>query len=98
MLACPPARCNKLKRQNIDRTRIAGRSPVSSPYVREEPVPRSKIVGQTQVLPAPLINRLPRKCEPHPLSSFVVMVNDEIVPFGPARKKTVNQLRLEQLF
>src|SRR5215510_3981608 len=36
------------------------------------------------------IGGLPRKCESHPLSSLIIMIDDKIVPQGLARKVTIH--------
>src|SRR5687768_8977172 len=59
---------------------------------------RCKVIGETQVLSATLLNSLPWKCESKSLRGFVVLVDDEVVTARMTRIVAVNKLCLEQLF
>src|SRR6188472_2183541 len=57
---------------------------------------RRKIIGEAQILSAPLLDGLARKRKSLPLGFLVIFINDQVIAAGLARKISIDKFGLKQ--
>src|SRR5258706_1308673 len=76
----------------------AHRNKVECDNIHLSGLSRCKVVGETKVFAATLLDCLSRKYKPQSFRFFVVPINDQVIAARLTWKISVNQLGLKQLF